>query len=425
MKVPDISKEIFGGILVYDGAGLYPGLELLNLVYGVTGGQVLPEAEKVTYTKSAHDFSRRLVWDYDKFSAEDDIGRIFVGEHGEHAIKELLSCLQMPIPNSTKIPSWERAHFFPYTKSLIHWDARLRGKKISVERRYLRGAGAFTHKILRSDPDTDRLAEIRDGFSKLFPDSVETPLEKLSEVLLTHGKRLYDLTDEEESSCNVLNDSLEHMYREGIRNILSHNELSSTARIKAIINWTGFWLISAQAQRAQKYLGVEVLPIVVDCGSSPSQIRRESSRRMKDMQSFINQAAEKCVRDGDGVAMSKKGKNSLRGFFASTCATIGLANSFKGKRHFTAGLDLLEALVLAGIPPDTETSFERFVSEFLYEECNLVIGRSSADKSGMIARIDASLFEDNESYLAEQMKAAGLITDYSDATRMVSTKGLI
>ena len=32
---------------------------------------------------------------------------------------------------------------------------------------------------------------------------------------------------------------------------------------------------------------------------------------------------------------------------------------------------------------------------------------------------------DNESALATQMLAAGLLTDYSDATRMVSTRGIV
>ena len=35
-----------------------------------------------------------------------------------------------------KTKNWEAAHFFPYTRSLVHWDARGRGKNIKLERRY-------------------------------------------------------------------------------------------------------------------------------------------------------------------------------------------------------------------------------------------------------------------------------------------------
>jgi hypothetical protein len=64
------------------------------------------------------------------------------------------------------------------------------------------------------------------------------------------------------------------------------------------------------------------------------------------------------------------------------------------------------------------------LSEWLYEKCRIVIGRSAAEKSNLLTSLDSSIFEDNENELSNQMSAAGLLTQYSDATRMVSAGGL-
>ena len=84
--------------------------------------------------------------------AETEIGdRKFrdASGHLQEAIRHLLKCIQLPIPSTNKAPGWDRAHFFPYTKSLIHWDARIRGKNLQIQRRYLRGGGALAFKVLR------------------------------------------------------------------------------------------------------------------------------------------------------------------------------------------------------------------------------------------------------------------------------------
>mgnify|MGYP003654980968 FL=1 len=63
--------------------------------------------------------------------------------------------------------------------------------------------------------------------------------------------------------------------------------------------------------------------------------------------------------------------------------------------------------------------------KWLYEKCGLVVGRDAAESGGQLTSFDVSVFEDNENQLALQMKAAGLLAEYSDATRMIGTGGLL
>ena len=51
IKGPQVSREIFGGVLEYDGAGHYPGLELLNLALGTAGDELFPKEENIAVTK--------------------------------------------------------------------------------------------------------------------------------------------------------------------------------------------------------------------------------------------------------------------------------------------------------------------------------------------------------------------------------------
>jgi hypothetical protein len=100
-----------------------------------------------------------------------------------------------------------------------------------------------------------------------------------------------------------------------------------------------------------------------------------------------------------------------------------LLNAWKGRRHITLGLDCIETLVLACVPPGREVTFEDFVTGWLYDRCGLVVGREAAAASGLLRSLDASIFEVNEARLAGQMSTIGLLTVYSDATRMVRPGG--
>jgi hypothetical protein len=78
---------------------------------------------------------------------------------------------------------------------------------------------------------------------------------------------------------------------------------------------------------------------------------------------------------------------------------------------------------MAAIPVGEEMEFEKFLGKWLFEKCHIVAGRESASDAGMLTEFDGTIFEENERRLAEQMKSAGLLKMFSDATRMVSPGG--
>jgi hypothetical protein len=376
----------------------------------------------------SHDFARRLVADA---LPADARSKVLLDKQSEHAVSYLLRCLELEVSNTTKTKSWERTHFFPYTRSLVHWDARGRviaapgggtETKILIERRYFRGGGAFAFSVLRHDPDADRLNAIRAGFAELYPEDTKSPLEALAATLQEHGKQDGDpMADMLESDSKVLNDRWDNLYRDGMRNILSHRAASTVQRIRAVINWTGMWLVLMEASRSADHLGKPWGGIVVDCAGVHPQLRRASQKCLKEHLARIEEAVNDEV-DSQAGSISTQQMNQIKGFFSNTAATCGLLNSAKGRRHFTIKLDSIDALVLAATSSGKELAFETFISEFLWQRCGLIVGRDAAARAGMLSAFDASIFEENERQFSELMRTAGMLRIYSDATRMVSAE---
>jgi hypothetical protein len=417
-KGPDVSRQLFGGVLDFDAAGHYPGLELLNFLYCGEGGDPLSEGEAVLITRRSHDFGRRLVWD-DGFKQDPRRHDVLLDDlTAEETLRELLRCLQLEIPNGTKDPKWSRAHFFPYTPSLIHWDARERYESIRLERLYLRGGGALAYKILRTDQDAARLQRIRDGFKRLYSATEGSPLETLAEFINQQSKNdPQPVPDEIEKASRANVDQFEDVYRDGILNILDQNDATSVSKIRAVMGWTAVWLVLMQNRRARHSLDLDTGPIICDCGAGNPQLRRASQRCLQEVLSNIVNAV---VRIAPEIPNAQR--NKIRSFFWATAAANGFLNAWRGRKHFTLSVDALEMIVLATIPTGTEMPFERFAMEVLYDRLGVAVGRGAAEASGLINSIDASIFEENEAHLALQMIAAGLVTQYSDATRMVSPK---
>lgn len=422
----DVSRKLYGGILEYDAAGYYAGIELLNLVVCTDGPALDPDGD-LKVVRRSHDFGRRLGWKQG-FESDARCNNVVGDVESALVLRALLRCLQLEIPNSRKEPRWERVHFFPYTRSLVHWDARERKSSRSdppdataqIERTYLRGGGALAHKILRVDPNSGRLQEIREGMERLFSVTDDSPLEYLSATLKTAGySDPGPVVDEIEQKSVSRNDAFEDVYRDGVRSILGHTDVTSPARVRALISWTSMWLLLMQYRRSQDHLGRDYRPLICDCGSGRPQLRRASQMSLKDAQQTIVAA----VSDAE-PGLSDKACNQIRGFFVASAATIGFLNAWSGRRHFTFGTDLLETLVLATVPVGQAMTFERFVTGILGECLGLIIGRGAAEQAGLLNAIDASVFEENETRFAAQLAAAGLMTQYSDATRMVSSEGL-
>jgi hypothetical protein len=267
------------------------------------------------------------------------------------------------------------------------------------------------------------LQRCRNGFQSLFPADNSSALEQLAAVLAQYGTSdEVPREDDIEPGGTLRHDELEELYRNGMVSILEHDELSAVARIRAVMNWTAFWLVLIQHARASASLGLAPSVLVCDCGAAQPQLRRASQKCLKDIQTMIVAAADNAA--GGAGKLRRQQTNRLRGFFWATAATIKLLNAWRGRRHFTLGLDVLETLVLAATQKAREQTFEAFVDSWLFEGCRLVVGRAAAEKAGLLGSIDSSIFEDNENRLASQMRAAGLLKEYSDATRMVGTEGL-
>lgn len=419
-KGPEVSEELFGGVLDYDSAGHYPGLELLNFVFCGPPENRLPSTDEIQITRRSHDFGRRLVWDS---SFKDDSRRhdvLLDDRAAEETLRELLRCLQLEIPNGTKEPIWSRAHFFPYTPSLIHWDARERSGKIALERLYLRGGGALAFKILRSDYNAERRGRISEGFDNLYSATAESPLEVLADFI--NGQSQSDtapVKDDKEKNTRANIDDFEEVYRQGIMNILEQNEATSVAKVRSVMGWTALWLVLMQNRRARHGLKLQHSPIIFDCGAGRPQLKRASQRCLQEILGNILDATDQVA---PASSLPKKQRYKIRSFFWATAAANGFLNAWRGRKHFTFSVDALEMIVLATIPSGSEMPFERFVTEVLYKRLGIAIGRGAAEDSGLVNSIDASIFEENEAQLALQMIAAGLVTEYSDATRMVSPK---
>jgi len=249
---PDITKKLFGGIFDVDGSGHYPGLELINLVVCCAEG-TLPDSDRIHVHRAAHDFARQLITE--QLDPERKAS-VLLNEHTAIAVGHLLRCLELDVPNAVKAKGWERTHFFPYTRSLVHWDARKgrqAGVDVQIERRYLRGAGAYAFAVLRRDPDQDRLRAMRVGFDALYPRDRDSPLELLASTLRAKGKSDREdapSLDQVEAATEVRNDAWEDLFRDGMRNILSHIGLPAVQRARAVMAWTSIWLALVEASRA-------------------------------------------------------------------------------------------------------------------------------------------------------------------------------
>ena len=435
-KITDFSYDIFGGVLVYDGAGFYPGLELLNLIFLNSTENFLPDTSSISFYRHSMDFARKLVWD-DAFASHPLKDNILYDDETKDTIAKLLECLQLDIPNVAGRPAWHRAHFFPYTKNLIHYDARKRrstidtNHQVEVERKYIRGAGALAFKVLRFDDNKKRKHSITANLSKLFEGTEKGALDRLAEVFKTVSTpqpKLYE-DEVEKEKCRVFNDEIDHLLRDGVQNILTHTELSSVKRIKSIVNWIAIWLLILQSQRCKTYnvdAADQVEPLVIDLANKSRQLRRAARSSFDNVMKSIDKALDLSVQkynldslSDEEFKISKKGRNDLKGFFASSAATLGILNSNRGRRHFTLKVDALETLVLAGVEQNTQIPFDDFLNEWLGHRCNFLIGKKMAENSHHLRRFDGAIFEDNEVKLSEHLLAAGLLAQYSDATRMV------
>ena len=100
---------------------------------------------------------------------------------------------------------------------------------------------------------------------------------------------------------------------------------------------------------------------------------------------------------------------------------IGLIAPRTGQQmRFVLGDTLLKTLMMAALPRGTKLGFGVFL-ERLYCRYGIVVGPGEAKEAGLIERlrINEAYYASNRQALLVRMKAAGLVTEYSDATALV------
>ena len=77
---------------------------------------------------------------------------------------------------------------------------------------------------------------------------------------------------------------------------------------------------------------------------------------------------------------------------------------------------------MAGIKEGEELEYSKFLNDWLGKRCQLLIGNKLAEELGYFERFDGSIFKSNDVSFSNHLSAAGLLTEYSDETKMVGLK---
>jgi hypothetical protein len=441
-----IVKEVFGGSLYEQGRGYYVTLEVLAIAWGThfLGYGVLPrssEMDPLRYARRSHDYARRIMGGREEELTPGDREHFGDDPVTRATLQALLAGLRVPIPFRRKLPMWGGQHLYPYIGELIHHDAVSRRGSPKLERYAYRGAGLLVHEILRTDPNADRLEAVRSGLTELV-DVSQSSLGRLASALSEHDAApggYAEWTDElaQETTADARYETKWfNVLRDGVHNILTRDTVRAK-KVEQLMHWIPYCIARHQLELARIALKASTRPIPVDVAAE-SQVRR-ISRRTFDRDRFMvsevlrvsaEQAAAKAEDDDrrtafqallDGSQTWRKGPAT---FYAATMATVGALNHVSGRRHYTLALPMLEALVAALLRPNARVEFETFCQEHLYERLGLVVDQQSASASQLTHHIDAADFEPNAHGLAEQLSALGMLTEYSDATRLVHAEVL-
>ena len=436
----DVYREAFGVLLVQQGRGFYVTLELMAILWGTKqmGSQILPPFSKdlkddrrLTYRQRSHDFARRLMADGSKDLSEEE-RQFLVGDSTVEILRELLSSLMVPIPNRQKLTTWKGLHFYPYVGELIHYDAVQRGGRNIMERYTYRGGGALIHKILRTDPDQRRLEDNREGLGGLIADA-EGPLGQLALACAGHDaipqRNFPDGIEPETEPRESI--WVEHI-RKGTRNITTRANTTRAKKVEMLMHWLPYCLARYQLDVAARVVGTRSPELPIALLQYPNPIRGLARKEMVRSRSLVDQAlattlnemtlneANQDRRDRFKELQAKKGwKNTATVFFSQTMASCGALNAHVGSYYLTIKMPLLEAIVCSALEPDESVEFEVFCHEVLFEKFRLVIDRKSAASSGLLNEVDATFFSKNSEKLANDLSDLGMLSAYSDATRMI------
>jgi hypothetical protein len=441
----DVVVLLYGGILNDQGRGFYVGLELMALLRGTLdhADAILPDptGAPIVAVRRSHDFARRLMGESRELG-EGEASRI-KGEQALEILAALGRGLRVPVPGRRRRKPWYAEHFEPAVGELIHYDAVFRRarqrdddastitlggerKRVSVERYFYRGAGGLAHAMLRTDPNPQRLAAVREGFRRLVGDS-NTPLGQLFAALGKMDKVQpgeASLADDPEQRCveRLRQDARwTELLRAGVSRILDRG-LPPAKSCGALLHWVGYAIARYQLEVSCRELDKEVPPIPVDLGGTRGPIRRASRECHDRCRSAIVSALESKA-EATKPELLEKGRTrswrySARGFFSGTLSALGALNATTGKRHFVLNNELLEAIVFARV--DHEITFEAFCREVLFDELGLVVDSHATKRCGELRLLNRSDFDENAEMLSRRLATLGMLVRYSDHTRMVN-----
>lgn len=455
-----IVKECFGATLSDLGRGFFVGLELFAILRGVSELDAGPDngllssdiAAPIEYLRHSHDFARRMPAEpVDLLSQEEQVTALD-GETTRETLGALVDALTVPFPGSRRVQPFKRRLLFPFVGELVHYDAVDRPSRaagvqydLRVEEYTYRGAGGLAHKILRTDPDAHRLNGLRSALTHLVSDS-GTPLGRLATALRSHDRargtgQKYTDAREFAAAPRPGGERWVEELRAGTFNIAMRNSLPRAKRVELLLHWVPYCIARYQLDVALHVVGEPRTELPVDLRSSPNTIRRASQKVLASCPIVIGaglaRVAERLAEeaaDRDEAAgyrdiarrakTSRATMKSARAFFTSTLWGVGAINAPTGIRHFALRLPMLEALVAAGIAPGRDMQFTDFCHEVLHGRFGLVVDGQSGRSSELGDHIDTAEFEENAEVLARHLAALGLLTEYSDATRIVRGEGV-
>lgn len=454
---PEILRHTFGGTLYQQGRGFYASLELLAMIRGeillerteaVQGAdapeRTLPRTGEVAYLRRSHDHARRVL-----ASDETVIGGVFADERTRRAVRSLLEGLEAPVPGRRRTnESWQKRHLYPYPPEAIHYDAvagRGRGR-ISIETYAYRGGGALAHKMLRTDPEVERLDETRCRLRKLLGDGGGA-VGRLLDALAGHDEFIVKNAPIEAPDgipSEWFEDAIERqsfvatpddpegpasretrwteLLREGVARVLDRRKtLSDFERVDALVRWVPWCLARHQLAMARRALGRdENAPLVFDTGHGRSAVRARARTEFNAALGAIKDGLlARAVEFDAPELLSGNGKwwKDSRTFYPTTLFAVGALNANTGgSRCHELKPELLQTIVHALV--DEPIEFERFGREILGERLGIVCdGHAGVDPDSL--GLDRRDLRENGLALIARLEETGLARAYSDSTLMV------
>ncbi len=438
-KSTRVVKELFGTQVQEQGKGFYVSLEFFAIIRGVIRlaptDLLSPSVDVITYERISHDFARRVATH--TVIDNEQLARAVQGTTTLETLDALLSSLVVEIPGRRKEPEWFAAHFYPFVGELVHYDAVRRGghRQPSIERYLFRDGGGWAYHVLRKDPDVERRTQSTELLRVLMDDS-GSALGRVVKALHTHdlaqAARFNDISEAETDDRDEASPWPDFL-RRGVNRIAARTKSPRAKRIEQLMNWIPYCLARHELALARLELRLDREIITVDATRDTANQLRVHSQNILNQYSWqiaealtvralalmeaetATEGREQWRRLTEPNASFTK---SPKGFFLGTLGAVGALNAVAGRRHFVFKPPILEALVCATLQPEQEMEYNAFLNR-LYGDYSIVISDRTAARTGLTMDIDAAVFSANSLAFKERLEAAGLLTHYSDASRLV------